>query len=159
MQVSQKCIDLIKKSEGFEPKAYLCPAGIWTVGYGSTRIDGRPVKSTDTVTLEKAEKMLQEEVSIYSNLLSSKLDTKTLTQGMFDALVSITFNVGPGSSTKDGIIRLKNGKPSSLLRKTMAGDKIGAADEFLKWVRANGVVLAGLVIRRTAERNLFLSES
>ena len=159
MHVSQKCIDLVKSFEGFSAKAYLCPAKIWTIGYGSTRIYGRPVKQTDVITKDIAEVMLSDELAEFEQVVKDAIGTISISQGMFDALVSIVYNVGPGSSSKDGIIRLKSGKKSTLLSKVIAGDKDGAAAEFLKWTRAGGVVLNGLVKRRKAEHDLFMSES
>jgi lysozyme len=81
-----------------------------------------------------------------------------LSQNQFDALVSIVYNVGPGSKTKDGIIRLKSGVPSTLLKKINNNDFVGAGQEFLKWCRADGIIMSGLERRREAERQLFLTK-
>jgi lysozyme len=81
--------------------------------------------------------------------------TSAVTQGQFDAFVSILFNVGQGGAGRDGVIRLSNGKPSTLLRKINAGDMQGAALEFPKWCKANGMTILGLRRRRAAEQALF----
>lgn len=83
--------------------------------------------------------------------------TVPLTQGQFDAFTSLVFNIGPGGPARDGIIRLKDGRPSTFLRKLNAGDTLGAAQAMLAWNRAGGRVLNGLVTRRAAEQSLFLS--
>ena len=83
--------------------------------------------------------------------------TVPLTQGQHDAMVSIVYNVGIGSSEKDGIIVLRNGKPSTLLRKLNAGDYDGAADQFLLWISPGSNVENGLKRRRTQERCMFLT--
>jgi len=96
-----------------------------------------------------AENLVQEHVKV------------ALTQGQFDALVSILFNVGPGAKgEKDGIIFLASGRSSTLLRKLNAGDYAGAADEFRKWCHGAGnTLLEGLVTRRARERALFLGDA
>lgn len=81
-----------------------------------------------------------------------------LKQNQFDALVSFVYNVGPGKKgVKDGLICLRNGNPSSILRNLRAGNIQAAGDSLLSWTRSAGVVMAGLVKRRQAERALFLS--
>ena len=157
MRISQNGLDLIKKYEGFRPEAYLCTSGIPTIGYGSTYVNKIKVKLGDTITLAKAEVQLLDDVTAFEKLVNNNVTTQ-MTQGMFDALVSIVYNVGPGlKGHKDGIITLKSGDQSTLLRKVNTPDKIGASLEFLKWTRSAGIVLKGLVRRRTEERELFLS--
>jgi len=87
--------------------------------------------------------------------------TSPLTQNQFDALVSILFNVGPGAKgVKDGIITLKSGVPSTLLRMLNLSIYAGAADEFPKWCHGlGGALLPGLVTRRARERALFLGDA
>lgn len=154
MNPSQRCYDIIRHFEGFREKAYLCPAGVLTIGYGHTGIDVLPGM---VITKAKAADILVKDVSKFASLVNGALTIK-VTQGQFDALVSFCFNTGPGKSgVKDGLITLKNGNPSTLLRKTNAGDILGASAEFLKWVNAGGVKLPGLVARRQAEQILYLS--
>ena len=160
MQVSDAGIELIKSFEGFRANAYPDPKSggdPWTVGYGSTKFpSGRPVKKGDYVTPAQAEMYLREDVKKFAAMVDSAVSVE-LSQCQYDAMVSIVYNVGPGSKYKDGIIRLKDGRPSTLLRKLNAKDYKGAADEFLRWVSPGSSVEAGLRRRRTAERNLFLS--
>lgn len=143
MHISDKGLDLIKRFEGFRDTAYLCPAGVWTIGYGHTQ----DVKEGDTITQDKAEELLREEVAAkYEPIVVSNTSGLELTQGQFDALVSFVYNVGA-----------YNFETSHLLSRLKAGDIEGAAAQFERWNRAGGKVLDGLTARRAAERELFLS--
>lgn len=144
MKISQACIDLVKRFEGFCGTAYRCPAGKLTLGYGHT--DG--VKVGDTITQEQAERQLAHDLSLYAAAILRALDADEIevTQGQLDALVSFAYNVGCTALLK-----------STLWRKLKDGDIQGAADEFGRWTKAGGIILPGLVKRRQAERNLFLS--
>ncbi|MGP2833586.1 lysozyme [Serratia nevei] len=145
MEISKTGIDLIKKFEGCELKAYQDSVGVWTIGYGWTHpVNGRKVEAGMVITQETAESLLREGVKPFADGVS-KLVTAPINQNQFDALVSFAYNLG-----------LKSLKDSTLLKLLNAGNKKGAADEFLKWCRAGGKILNGLVKRRTAERELFL---
>lgn len=137
---SQKCIDLVKYFEGFEDKAYLCPANVWTIGYGRTR----NVKEGDIVSEPQAERDLQEELIEFGEQVHRVVDSE-LTQQEFDALTSWTYNLGVG-----------NLQSSTLLKKLNAGDKDSVPSEMLRWNKAAGKVLAGLTKRRQAEADLWL---
>ena len=140
MTPSQKCIDLVKYFEGFEDKAYLCPANVWTIGYGRTR----NVKEGDIVSEPQAERDLQEELIEFGEQVHRVVDSE-LTQQEFDALTSLTYNLGVG-----------NLQSSTLLKKLNAGDKDSVPSEMLRWNKAAGKVLAGLTKRRQAEADLWL---
>lgn len=141
MQISQAGLDLIKSFEGFEPEAYLCPAGIWTIGYGHTG----NVEEGQTITEEEAEELLRQDVTFAEDAVTDYVEGD-LTQGQFDALVCFVFNIGVGAFRESTLLRLLN-----------QGDSEGAAEQFLRWNKAGGKVLAGLTRRREAERELFLS--
>jgi lysozyme len=141
MEASKTAFDLIKLFEGFEPKAYLCPAKVWTIGYGKTE----GVREGDTITLDQANADLIAEVNLKFAPDVSKVLKVPVTQGMFDALVSFAYNLGIGN--------LSN---STLLRKINDSDYVGASLEFDRWVYAGNKVLPGLVRRRTAEKELFV---
>lgn len=134
-------MQLIRNFEGVKFSAYLCPAGVWTIGYGHTK----GVKEGDACTLGQAQKWLQEDLQ-GSEADVEALVTVPLTQGQFDALVSFVFNLGASALAS-----------STLLRKLNAGDYLGAADQFPRWNKAAGAVQKGLTRRRRAERALFLS--
>ena len=147
MHTSSDGIDLIKGFEGFRAEPYLCPAGIATIGYGSTRYaDGDAVTlDDDPITSRDAGVLLLKTLKSYEQGVSEAVSVP-LTQGQFDALVSFAYNVGVGKL-----------KGSTLLRKLNAGDYKSAATEFDKWTHGGGQVLPGLVKRRAAEKALFLS--
>uniref|UniRef100_Q3ASQ2 Lysozyme n=1 Tax=Chlorobium chlorochromatii (strain CaD3) TaxID=340177 RepID=Q3ASQ2_CHLCH len=142
MQTSDNGLNIIRQYEGLRLKTYFCPAGKLTIGYGHT---GTDVTSGMSITEAQANELLQEDVKRFATSVN-KMVTTEVTQGMFDALISFSYNIGAGNLQK-----------STLLKKLNAGDKQGAADEFLKWNKSNGKPLAGLTARRTAERELFLA--
>lgn len=142
--------NVIKEFEDCKLVAYPDPktgGDPWTVGWGAT---GEGIGPGTVWTQAQADHRLTEDLHRFENMVF-KYVKAPLTQGMFDALVSIFFNVGPGSMKKDGIARLKNGNPSTLLRKLNAGDYDGARAEFLKWVSPGSNVERGLRRRRLAE--------
>ena len=142
MKVSQECIDLVKFFEGFESKAYLCPAGVWTIGYGRTK----NVKEGDMVNELQAERDLLEELEEFGEQVLSVVRV-SIKQHQFDALVSWTYNLGVG-----------NLQSSTLLKKLNSGDKNSVPSEMVRWNKAAGKVLAGLTRRREAEAKLWARE-
>jgi hypothetical protein len=145
MSLGQNGLDLIKNFEGLRLEAYQDSIGIWSIGVGSIRINGQPVQQGMVITEDQANQLLTEELNHFVEIINQVVQVD-LTQNQFDALVSFTYNLGDGNLRK-----------STLLRKLNAGDYQGAADEFPKWDRAGGQVIAGLLRRRNAERDLFLS--
>lgn len=141
MKVSQKGIDLIKKYEGLRLKAYRDVAGVLTIGYGSTK----GVKPGMMITAERAEELLAQDIADHARFVDLFV-TVPLNQNQYDALASFTFNLGGGAL-----------KTSTLLKKLNKGAYSGAAEEFLKWTKADGKVQRGLVRRREEERKLFLT--
>lgn len=140
--ISQKGIDLIKEFEGFRAKAYKCPAGVWTIGYGHTA----GVKPGMTITREQGEAMLRKDLKIYERHVAEALGNAKTSQGQWDALVSFCYNAGPGNLRKSSMLRLhKQGKYKA------------AAEAFMAWTKGGGRVLPGLVRRRKAEKSLYLS--
>lgn len=136
---------IIKKSEGCSLTPYLCPADVPTIGWGSIwRLDGTRVQITDpAITQAEADLLFTREVNhVACDVL--RLCKVPVNVNQLSALVSFTYNVGIG-----------NFKSSTLRMKLNRGDYEGAANEFWKWRRANGVILRGLVLRRKLEENLF----
>lgn len=144
---SKNLIDLIKKFEGCKLQAYKCPAGIWTIGYGSTYYaDGNRVKEGDIITLEQAEKLLQDTLVPYVKFVDANT-RDDISQGQFDALVDFAYNCGNG-----------NLKSSTLLKKVNANPNDRSIEkEFMKWTKAAGKELKGLVNRRAAEVKVYFS--
>ena len=138
-------LKLTKKFEGFRAGPYKCPAGVATIGYGSTRyLDGRKVQMTDLpVTKEYAERML--EIDMLRRYIKIRPRVHgPMTAGEKAALTDFAYNLGCGALFG-----------STLFRKYMAGDKRGASREFRRWVYAGGRRLRGLVRRRAAEKRLY----
>lgn len=131
---------LIKNFEGCRLKAYKCPAGIWTIGYGRTT----NVREGDTCTQEQADKWFDEEYSRYEKQVKNLVKVP-VNENQLGALTSFSYNCGVGAL-----------KTSTLLKKLNNKDYKGASEEFLKWTRAGNKVLAGLTKRRNAEKALFL---
>lgn len=154
MKISQHAIDtLIKPFEGLKLKAYQDGVGILTIGFGHTY----GVKAGDVITEEQAELLLEADLTEAERQVNYYVRVP-LTQNEFDAMVSLIFNVGPGVPGKrDGIVWLKNGLPSTLLRVLNAHDYSGCANEFPKWSHEGTTISVGLLRRRKAEQALFLT--
>lgn len=151
---------LIKRKETLRLVAYADPqtgAEPWTVGWGAT---GPGIGPGTVWTRSQSDQRLVADVCHREDILRQAV-TVPLTQGQFDALVSILYNVGagranvPGKRGRDGIITLRNGNPSTLLRKLNAGDYDGARAQFLLWVSPGSNVEHGLTIRREEELALW----
>lgn len=143
MTLSPAGLRLIKEFEGLSLKAYVCPAGVLTIGYGTTR----GVKPGQVISEAEAEAMLREDVRQFERGVSEAVKVP-LAQHEFDALVSFAYNVGLGAFRTSTLLRLLN-----------KGDKAGAAAQFGRWNKAKGKVLAGLTRRRAAERAMFEGKS
>tara|TARA_R110000868_G_scaffold314832_1_gene575752 strand:- start:51 stop:527 length:477 start_codon:yes stop_codon:yes gene_type:complete len=158
MNVSSEAIKVIQHHEGIRYKAYRCPAKLWTIGVGHVlypeqgklpidQRDGYPLRPEDNRAFSKDEvdAILKSDLQRFERGVSSFCPV-ALSQGMFDGLVSFSFNVGLGTLQR-----------STLRQKLLRGDKAGAAEEFLKYCMAGGKVLKGLQNRRIDERALFIS--
>lgn len=134
----------IEKWEGCRLTAYVCPAGIWTIGIGHTG----DVKAGDTVTPDEAAQLFDDDCCAVIQQLAPYVNVP-VTEGQFIALLSLAFNVGAGYVVHNC---------PRLMRALNAGDCEACANEFLDIVKANGVTMPGLVKRRREEAKLFLSE-
>ena len=143
MKTSQKGIDLSKRFEGFSPTAYLCPAGVWTIGYGHTA----GVRAGDSVDEDTAEDFLREDLADAEGAVGKYVKVP-LKQWQFDALVSFTFNLGSGNLYSSTLLKKVNRNP----------DDSAIRQEFEKWVYAGGRVLKGLVDRRKAEADMYFGK-
>ena len=144
-QYSKNGLHLTEQFEGCKLNAYPDPGtggAPWTIGYGHTGPDVHPGL---TITQEQAEELLMQDTQKAATAVNAKV-TGDITQEEFDALVDFVFNVGAG-----------NFAASTLLKKVNAGDIHGAAAEFEKWDMAAGKQMAGLLRRRHAEAEEFLS--
>lgn len=145
MEINKAGKDLIKKFEGCKLKAYKCPANVWTIGFGNTFYeDGTRVKEGDVITQERADELFDIIISDFVRMTDA-LVKSDVTENNFSALVSFTFNVGTGNLKKSTLLKKVNANPKDPSIKA----------EFMKWTRANNVVLKGLVRRREAEAKLY----
>ena len=134
---------LIKKFEGFKSSPYQCSAGRWTIGYGTTIYPLGAVQSKDRkISKVEAHTLLHEHVR---ESILPHLTGLTLNNNQREALISFIYNIGSSAF-----------KTSTLRKKLVKHDYKGASNEFLRWNKANGKVLAGLTKRRKAEKELFL---
>ena len=141
MKTSHKGIALIKEFEGLRLKAYKCPGGVWTIGYGHTA----GVRPGMVITEAQAEEYLMADLIAFEKHLNGL--GLALNQNQFDALISFIYNVGTG-----------NFSSSTMLRKVKANPLDNSImDEFLRWVYSKGRVLPGLQRRRLAEMKLYFS--
>jgi len=158
MNISARCIEDIKHHEGVRQKPYRDSVYLWTVGVGHLMYDSQARLPVDqrmavqllpqdnrTLSMEEVDAILRADLAKFERGVATFCPVP-LTQGNFDGLVSFAFNVGLGTLQR-----------STLRQKVLRGDMEGAADEFLKYNKAGGKVLKGLVTRRNDERALFLS--
>ena len=140
MHMSQGGLDvLLKKFEGCKLKAYRCPAGVCTIGYGHTSSAGAPeVVDGMTITQAQADEILKRDLVKFESAVTDLVKVR-LTQNQFDVLVDFAYNAGIG-----------NLKSSTLLKKVNAGDLDAVPAELMKWTKGGGKVLPGLVRRRQA---------
>jgi lysozyme len=144
MRISSAGLGLIKEFEGLRLKAYKCPAGVLTIGYGHTSAAGEPkVLPGMMISRDEAEAILKRDMVQYENGVRSQV-TSAITQGQFDALVSFAYNAGVGALQR-----------STLLKRVNAGKIDEVPAEFMKWTRGGGKELPGLVRRRRAEVELW----
>ena len=150
LTTSDAGLRLIKSFEGCEKKAgprrfraYVCPAGVLTIGWGHTKAAGRPFDRDTVWTAQQCDDVLIEDLAKFEDGVRQLVRVE-LEQHQFDALVSFAFNCGIGNLQK-----------STLLRKINKRDFDGAAREFAKWNKGNGRVMSGLTRRRAAEATLF----
>ena len=144
MIVSKRGLDLIKQFEGCVLKAYPDPAtggDPWTIGFGHT---GPEVKKGLVWTQAQANNAIADDVSKFADGVLKLIGAALTTQGQFDAMVSLAYNIGLG-----------NLKGSTLLRLHKAGDYAGAKAQFVRWNKAAGKVMTGLTRRREAEASLY----
>ena len=154
-RVSAAGIKLLHDFEGFARKrpdgrveAYLCPAGVWTIGWGSTGPDpfnGGQIRKGTIWTRDQAEQRFRDHLREFEIGVDQALAAPT-TPGQFDALVSLAYNIGLGAFRSSTLLRLHN-----------ARDYAGAAGQFARWNKGDGKVLPGLTRRRAAEAALYRS--
>jgi lysozyme len=139
MRLSSAGFELIKHYEGLKLEAYLCPVGVWTIGYGHTRTARADMKITEP----EADALLVRDVRAFENVVSQFVKVP-LEQHEFDALVCFAFNVGGAAFRKSTLLKMLN-----------KGQKEAIPAQLMRWVNANGKRLKGLENRRRAEAGLW----
>ncbi len=140
---------MMHKYEGLKLTAYLCPAKVWTIGYGNTFYeDNSRVKQGDVITKERAEQLFFNITNKNFAEPLLKLIKVKLNENQFSALVCFAYNVGTGALAKSTLLRKVNANPNDLTIR----------NEFLKWDKAGGKVLNGLTKRRQSEANLYFEK-
>ena len=140
-RTNESGIALIKEFEGLRLTPYLCPANIWTIGYGHTRT----VRPDMKISIDQAEQLLDEDLRIAERAVS-RLVTVPLNDNQFSALVSFVLNVGTVNLEKSTLLKLLN-----------RGWYEQVPAQFARWNRASGEILGGLARRRAAEARLWNS--
>ena len=144
MKTSTGGLAIIKEFEGLRLTSYLCQAGIPTIGWGTTKIGGKPVKLGLTITQAQAEEYLKNDVFVFEAAVNI-LVKRPINQNQFDALVSFCYNLGYGALASSTLLKKVNANPND----------ISIRNEFQKWVYGGGKALPGLVRRRNAEADLY----
>lgn len=150
MELSTKIKDMIRSWEGCRLTSYRCPAGVLTIGYGHTGKDVTPGK---TITRAEAIRLFDRDISLFAAKVADQLRGVSLNNNQFDALVSLSYNIGSLPAKAPTLLRMVKGDP----------DDPAIRNEFMKHVnaRVNGVLksLPGLVKRRRAEADHYFSQS
>jgi lysozyme len=146
MRIPEAALRLIREAEGLRLRAYRCPAGVWTIGYGHTGpVHGKPIGKGMAITKETAEALFVADIDAFASGLYALLPLPPyLNPNQFGALVSLAYNIGLG-----------NFATSSLLKHLYTRDLAKASAAFGLYVKAGGKTLKGLVTRRARERALF----
>jgi lysozyme len=147
MKLSDTGINLITKFEGLKLEAYVCPAGVATIGYGTTRYpDKSKVRIGDKLkSKEQAIDLLKVNLIEYESNVSALLYNVIINQNQYDALVSFVYNLGTGAFAGSTLLRKIKLNPNDLTIK----------DEFNKWVNVSGKPSNGLIRRRKEEAALY----
>ncbi len=144
LTLSQRGKEFIAQEEGLRLKIYKDSAGLPTIGIGHLIKSGEDFSKG--ITKKQAYDLFDMDIKARIAFIN-KLLPKNTKQAQFDAMFSLMYNIGNNAF-----------KNSTLLKKHLANDFYGTADEFTKWNKAGGRIVQGLVLRRIAERRLFLSE-
>ncbi len=139
-KINERGLRLIREFEGCRLEAYLCPAKIPTIGFGST---GPHVEMGMKISQGEADELLLEDIERFEDGVNKVCGFNT-TSDQFSALVSLSFNIG---------LSAFNG--STVLKRHKLGNFIGAARAFAMWNRGGGKILPGLIRRREAEARLY----
>jgi lysozyme len=140
-----KGMPIIRKYEGLRLRAYICPSGLATIGYGATFYEnGSRVQMGEVITIERADKLLHMQVKLFADEVKRVVKSE-INENQLGALTSFCFNVGGAAFGKSTLAKKVNKNPKDPTIR----------DEFMRWTRGGGKVLPGLVKRREEEANLY----
>jgi lysozyme len=140
-----KGMPIIRKYEGLRLRAYICPSGLPTIGYGATFYEnGSRVQMGDVITIDRADKLLYLQVKLFADEVK-RIVKSELNENMLGALTSFCFNVGGARFAGSTLAKKANANPNDPTIRA----------EFMRWTRGGGKVLPGLVKRREEEANLY----
>lgn len=149
MNINEKGIKLLHKYEALRLNAYLCPAGLPTIGWGNTFYeDGTKVSLGDKITKEKADKLFFKVLNKYFIPGVKKLIDVNLNENQFSALVSFAYNVGLGKFKRSTLLKRVNNNPNDA----------DIAYQFSRWNKSKGKILNGLTKRRLEESQLYFTK-
>lgn len=147
-RISERGVELISNFEGLRLNAYQDSVGIWTIGFGTTIFPhGKKVQDGDCCTIQQAKSYMSHDLKRFEIAVSKAVQVP-LNQHQFDALVSLTYNIGIGAFQNSTLVKLLN-----------AGDYTAASHQFDVWIKAGGQTVQGLVNRRAVEKSFFLGKS
>lgn len=146
MKTSSQGIRALQKSEKFEPVSYKDSGGVWTIGYGTIKLDGKPVVAGQRISQDRANDELARFVAGLETGISAALGRASTLQCEFDAFVNLAYNIG-----------LPGFLGSTALKRHIAGDKPGCAEAISWWVKDNGATVQGLVNRRNREIQMYVN--
>ncbi len=145
VQISYNGVQFLKEREGFRSEAYKDTGGVWTIGYGTIAIKGKPVEAGQTISKKEAEICLVEDLA-WAQTTVNKSVRVPLRQGMYDALVSFVYNIGETQWADSTLLKVLN-----------AGQYDKVSEQLLRWKYDNGKEIPGLLRRRELERDMFYS--
>lgn len=148
MKISQKGVDFIKQEEGFRSTSYLDSVGIWTIGYGTIRVNGKKVGKDMHCSQLAAEEWLKQEIELIIEPEINRLVKVKINQDIFDVFCSFCYNLGTGAFAGSTMLKMLN-----------AGDYEGASKQILRWNKGKDKgrwkVITGLDNRRKREYAIF----
>lgn len=150
MQLSQKGERFLMNAEGFKKNKqglhipYKCPAGKWTLGYGEVITEDQAEEFKDGIPEDQAVARFRKKLQQFIDAVNKRI-TQQLTQGQFDALVSLCYNIGVGAFQGSTIVKMINNRQFT-----------NAADQFVRWNKVNGQPCEGLTKRRLREKAMYL---
>lgn len=145
MQLSETIKQKIRSWEGCSYRAYRCPSGVLTIGYGHT---GKDVKPDSIISREEAERLFETDIQRFADGVGKIIGGVKLRQCQFDAIVSLAYNIGTVALAGSTLLKIVRENP----------DNPVIAGQFRRWIYGGGRILPGLVKRRQAEADHYFGK-